>query len=111
MTQCAQLFTVLCAIQWAFSEHICIKILFKIKYRAKRAKKNEEIWHFGHKKIGPWPLDPLVICLVKITSNCIDKGKENFVRGGEKYIISVKQRLAKLLGRRSPPLPPRYLRP
>jgi len=111
LTQCSQLFTVLCAIQWAFSEHIFIKILFKIKYRAKRAKKMRKYGILGIKIIGPWPLDPLVICLVKITSNCIYKGKENFVRGGEKYIISVKQRLAKLLGRRPPPLPPRYLRP
>jgi len=61
--------------------------------------------------IGPWPLDPLVICLAKINSNYIHKGKEKFVWGGEKSIISVKQRLAKLLGRRPPPLPLRYLRP
>jgi len=65
----------------------------------------------GIKIIGPWPLDPLVICLAKFNSKCIHKGKEKIVWGGEKSIISVKQRLAKLLGRRSPPLPTRYLRP
>ena len=65
----------------------------------------------GIKIIGPWPLDPLVICLAKINSNFIYKHKEKIVWGGEKSIISVKQRLAKLLGRRPPPLPPRYLRP
>ena len=26
---------------------------------------------FGIKIIGPWPLDPLVICLVKTNPNCI----------------------------------------
>ena len=65
----------------------------------------------GIKIIGPWPLDPRVICLAKINSNCICKGKEKYVWGGEMSVISVKQRLAKLLGRRPPPLPPRYLRP
>ena len=37
----------------------------------------------GIKIIGPWPLDPLGICLAKINSNCIHKGKEKFVWGGE----------------------------
>ena len=60
----------------------------------------------GIKIIGLWPLDPLVICHAKINSNCIHKGKEKFVWGGEKSVISVYQRLAKLLGRRPPPLPP-----
>jgi len=31
--------------------------------------------------------------------------------GAEKPVISVQRRLAKLVGRRPPPLPPRYLRP
>jgi len=35
-----------------------------------------------------------VICLAKINSNCIHKGKEEIVWGGEMSIISVKQRLA-----------------
>ena len=41
----------------------------------------------GIKIIGPWPLDPL--CHAKINSNCIHKGKEKFVCGGEKSVISV----------------------
>ena len=63
------------------------------------------------KIIGPWPLDPLMICLAKINLNFIYIHKEKIVWGGEKSIIFVKQRLAKLLGRRPPPLPPRHLRP
>jgi len=90
---------------------ILIKILLELKYRAKRAKFVRKYSILCIKIIGPWPLDPLVICLAKINSNCIHEGKEKFVWGGEKSIISVKQRLAKLLGRRPPPLPPRYLRP
>ena len=42
----------------------------------------------GIKIIGPWPLDPLVICQAKINSNCIHKGKEKIVWGGEKSVIS-----------------------
>ena len=38
----------------------------------------------GIKIIGPWPLDPLVICHAKIISNCIHKGKEKFVLGRRK---------------------------
>jgi len=53
---------------------------------------------FGIKITGPWPLDPLVICLAKSNSNCIHKTKEKCVWGGEKSIISVKQQLAKYWG-------------
>jgi len=35
----------------------------------------------GIKIIGPWPLDPLVICLANINSNCIQKGKEKICLG------------------------------
>ena len=55
----------------------------------------------GIKIKGSWPLDPLVICLAKINSNCIHKGKEKCVWGGEKSVISVREPLAKLLGRRT----------
>jgi len=40
------------------------------------------------KIIGPWPLDPLVICHAKINSNCIHKGKEKFFWCGKKSVIS-----------------------
>ena len=43
----------------------------------------------GIKVIGPWPLDPLVICHAKVNSNCIHKGKEKIVWGGEMSVISV----------------------
>ena len=34
----------------------------------------------GIKIIGPWPIDPLVICHAKIISNWIHKGKESLGR-------------------------------
>ena len=85
--------------------------MFKIKYWAKRAKKKRKYSILGIKIIGSWPLDSLVICPAKMNSNCLHKGKEKIVCGGEKSNISVKHRLANLLERRPPPLPPRYLRP
>jgi len=60
-----------------------------MKYRAKRAKKMRKYSILGIKIIGPWPFDPLVICHAKINSNWIYKGKEKFVWGGEKSVISV----------------------
>jgi len=73
-----------------YFSHILIKILFKMKYRAKRAKKKEKKYSIlGIKIIGPWLLDPLVICHAKINSNCIHKDKEKFVWGGKKSVISV----------------------
>jgi len=68
--------------------HIFIKMLLKLKYRAKLAEKIRKYSILGIKS-GPWPLHPLVIYHAKINSNCIHKGKEKFVWGGEKSVISV----------------------
>ena len=38
----------------------------------------------GIQIIGPWPVDPLVICHAKINSNCIHKGKKKICLGRRK---------------------------
>jgi len=44
---------------------------------------------FGANKIiGPWPLEPPVICHAKINLKCFHKGKKKLVWGGDKSVIS-----------------------
>jgi len=57
--------------------HILFKIVFKIKYQAKRAKKIRKYRILGKNIIGPWPLDPLVICHARINSIAFIKAKKN----------------------------------
>jgi len=67
-----------------FLLQFCLKI--NIERSEKKMRKYSIL---GIQIIGPWPLDPLVICHVTINSKCIHKGNENFVWGGETSIISV----------------------
>jgi len=50
--------------------------LFKIKYQAKQAKKLRKYSIWGIKIIGPWRLDPLVICHAKKTQITFTKAKK-----------------------------------
>jgi len=68
----------------AFLLKFCLKLNIE-----RSERKNRKYSVLGIKIIGPWPLDPLVICHAKINSNCIHKGKEKFVWGGEKSVIYV----------------------
>jgi len=66
-----------------------LKFCLKFNIERSERKKKRKYSILGIKIISPWPFDPLVICRAEINSNCIHKGKEIFVWGGEKSVISV----------------------
>jgi len=58
---------------------LLLKFCLKLNIERSELKQMRKYSVLGIKVIGPWPLDPLVICHAKVNSNCIHKGKEKSV--------------------------------